>query len=185
MNLADVSSQEGPFIADADLVRRAKERDQAVWSMWHDQHYPFIYRYARSRLGNREDAEDIASQVFLEALKSIDRYRYQGRPILAWLYGIAQHLVSRRFREAKRTATLSELPETEDAPLAGTDDAVVNRIVFKEGLAKLKPEHRDVLILRFILGLPTREVAEIMGKSEAATYSLQVRAASALRREIA
>jgi RNA polymerase sigma-70 factor (ECF subfamily) len=121
----------------------------------------------------------VASQVFLEALKSIDRFRYTGKPVLAWFYGIAHNMVSRRRRQQPRTTGLEE---AEAAMAGGFEEASVTSLVLRNALDQLKPDHREVLVLRFMLELPTRRVAELLGKTEAATYSLQVRAASALRR---
>jgi RNA polymerase sigma-70 factor (ECF subfamily) len=166
---------------EAELVRRAKARDPAVWAEWHDQHYPFIYRYAYARLRNSADAEDVASQVFLEAIKGVDRYSYRGRPILSWFYGIASHLVARRFKEASRHVSLEQV-EDNHAGHSNSEDEVVERLWLASLLARLKPEHRDVLILRRVMDLPTAEVARLLGKSEMATYSLQIRAVKALER---
>ncbi len=171
---------------EAEEIRRAKAHDAAVWAAWHDQHYPFVYGYALSRLRNQQDAEDVASQVFLEAIKAIGRYRYQGRPVLAWLYGIARNLVSHRNRDSGRAMPLSQLGlEAESSLASPADDGGLERIVLESALEVLKPEHREVLVLRFLLDLPTKQVALVLGKTEPATYSLQVRALSALRREMA
>src|SRR5687768_11958402 len=79
---------------ESRLVRRAKERDAAAWSELYDAYYQVLFRYAFVRLRRREDAEDVASQVFLEAIKGIDGYEDRGRPFLAWFYGIAHNLVT-------------------------------------------------------------------------------------------
>jgi RNA polymerase sigma-70 factor (ECF subfamily) len=165
---------------EAECVRLAKAGDRAVWTTWHDSYYTVLYRYAYARLGNATDAEDVASQVFLEALEGIGRYQYRGQPILAWFYGIARNLVSRRFRLRGRTAPLDTDTDYEDRlnPFEATSE---ERIAIYAALDRLKPEHSEVLILRFLLDLPTKQVANLIGKTEAATYSLQVRALMTMR----
>jgi RNA polymerase sigma-70 factor (ECF subfamily) len=164
---------------EAEAVARAKQRDQATWAAWHDAYYPVLYRYALVRLARAEEAEDLASQVFLEALKAIDRFKYTGTPVLAWFYGIARHLVSKRRHQLNRdTLTLEDQPERSTSE----EEANVHRVMAWAALEKLKEEHREVLVLRYLLDLPSAEVARIMGKSEGATYSLQVRALEAARR---
>ncbi|HEY4686407.1 MAG TPA: sigma-70 family RNA polymerase sigma factor [Dehalococcoidia bacterium] len=182
MGVADLGSYVQAIDTESDQVRRAKARDAGVWSAWHDEYYSFIYRYALARLVRHEDAEDVASQVFLEAIKGIDRYEYRGRPVLAWFYGIAQHLVSRRFREAKRQRPLDEVEATAGA--AGEEDALLQRLALRAALESLKPEHQEVIRLRFLLDLSTAEAARLLGKTEAAVHSLQVRALGALRRQL-
>jgi RNA polymerase sigma-70 factor (ECF subfamily) len=181
MNFAGTSVLRRAAENEAELVRLAKARDAAVWSTFHDQYYGMIYRYAYARLRSHEDAEDVASQVFIEALKGIDRYRDGGRPILAWFYGIASHLVSRRRREAARLGPLSETGSLADEE-PWQESSSLTRIAIYEALDRLKAEHREVLVLRYLMDMPTRHVAELLGKSEAATYSLQVRALGAMRR---
>ena len=184
MSIASVETFASGSGLDKDLLARARVQDPAVWSAWHNEHYLFLYRYALSRLGSREDAEDVASQVFLEALKGIDRFRDQGRPILAWFYGIAQHLVSKRLRQSGRFGDHLLTDDFSHKLAPAVDDEIVDRVYLHSGLARLKPEHREVLILRFLLDRPTEEVARLLRKTEAATYSLQVRALTALRREL-
>jgi len=162
-------------------VERARRRDPEVWAAWHDRYYPLLYRYAQVRLSRMEEAEDLASQVFLEALKGIDRFKYQGRPVLAWLYGIAGKLVLKQRRQISRDPL--PLDEGVRSQKAAQDQSEA-RIVVWSALEKLKDEHREVLILRFLLDLPTAEVARLIGKTEAATYSLQVRALEAAKRTI-
>jgi RNA polymerase sigma-70 factor, ECF subfamily len=61
-------------------------------------------------------------------------------------------------------------------------DSLLDSIDVRRALERLTDEQRDVLILRFAVGLTSRETAALLGKSEAAIYSLQVRATAALRR---
>jgi len=182
MSIVGINLIGQPLEEEAELARRAKTRDPAVWSAWHDQYYALIQRYAYSRLRSNEDAEEVASQVFLEAIKGIDRYSYRGRPILAWFYGIAHNLVARRHRDRAREKLLADVEGATAARAPDNEEATLSRLVIHTALEKLKPEHREVLVLRFLLELPTREVAAILGKGEPATYSLQVRATGALRR---
>jgi len=184
MSVDSVGGVAPPIEEEAALVKRAKAGDTSVWSDWHDQCYPLLYRYAYSRLNKHEDAEDVASQVFLEAIKAIGRYRYSGRPILAWFYGIARHLVSRRRREAGKTAPIADVEQLSIHPAPHDEDVILSNILVRTAMERLKPEHRELLTLRFLLDLSAREVAALLGKKEAAIYSLQVRALGALRREI-
>ena len=120
----------------------------------------------------------------MEAIKGIGRYRYSGRPIIAWFYGIARHLVSKRRREAGKTTPISEVEQVSNRAAPHDEEAILNNILVRTAMERLKPAHLEVLSLRFLLDLPTREVAAMLGKNESAVYSLQVRAIGALRREI-
>jgi RNA polymerase sigma-70 factor (ECF subfamily) len=162
---------------EADEVRRARRRDSETWAGWYDRHFETLYRYAYHRLGNREEAQDIAAHVFLRALLKIDGYSYTGRPVLAWLYTICRNLVADELRRS-RTRDPRALP---DLPQAGGPDDLIDSIQLRTALEALKPEQREVIVLRFFVSLSIRDVAQLLGKSEAAVHSLQVRAIANLR----
>jgi RNA polymerase sigma-70 factor (ECF subfamily) len=170
-------------VSESELIQRAKERDASAWATWYDRYHLILFRYAYAKLGRKEDAEDLASQVFVEALKSIDRFSERGRPILAWLYGIARKLISAKLRQEARASranvSLSTLPEERRGP-----EAVLDRIALREALRQLTQDQQDVIILRFFLSMSTREIGEILNKTENAVSVLQFRALNALRRQL-
>lgn len=166
-----------------DLVARARKRDVSTWAQWYEEHYRHLYRYAFRKTGSREDAEDIASQTFLEALKGIDSYQDQGGPILAWLYGIARNLISQKFRKERRASLLhASLLVSQDEESEG--NVIPEHLDLIDAIRQLTQEQQDVIVLRFFLGKSSREVGLIMGKSENAIFALQFRAVNSLRRRL-
>ena len=179
-SLLQVRDARGSRLSEKDFALGVRRHDQSIWSAWYEEHYRHLYRYAYGKTGSREEAEDIASQTFLEALKGFDRYRDQGLPVLAWLYGIARNLIAQRARKSQRedralAGSLLE-PETSDT------DSVPDRLDLLAAIRQLTPEQQDVIVLRFFLSKSTREVAQIMDKKENAVFALQFRAVNSLRR---
>lgn len=177
------SPPESPESDEADLVRRAREGDMSVWARWYDEYYPLLYRYAVVRVGSREDAEDIAAQAFLSAFKAFHSFRYRGRPVLAWLYRIAHNAVAshlrRRGRAARAEVRLGASQTESEGPEAG-----IPLLELRQALALLRPDQREVILLRFFFSLSLRDTAAAMGRSEGAVAALQSRAVAALRRHI-
>ncbi len=196
---------------EADLVGRAKARSPEAWTEIYNTHYQAIYRYAKARVFDETTAEDLASAVFLGALKGIDSYHYRGRPLLAWLYRIARHVVASYQRdllvprgEAQKQSLdltqrvvwhLMRRPRRDDQRAAdhdpvstGSSEAdpgmMVDRLDLRDALTKLPASQREVVILRFLVGLSAQEVAEVIGKKPTAVYSLQARAILALREHL-
>jgi RNA polymerase sigma-70 factor (ECF subfamily) len=194
---------------EADLIRRAKARSPEAWTEIYESSHPKLFRYVMARVGHQELAEDLTATVFVEAFKSIGGYSHRGRPLLAWLYRIARNVVSYHHRtefrknasQALRAAparVLSQLLSTKrrlgsqpaDAPSAGEAGeladpaAVAERLDLRQAIGHLSREQRDVIILRYFVGLTTPEVARVVGKHERAVYSLQTRAIKALRRHL-
>ena len=164
---------------DEILVQSLRDLDQAAWTALFNEHHAKIWRYAFARSGSRGLADDTASQVFVEALESIHRFRDKGKPILAWLYRIARNQLGKRLRSEKREAA-ALAPEAPVEPMTTRLDA----IVIADALASLTRDQADVVVLRFYSGYSTREIASAMGKSESAVYSLEIRAIASLRRRL-
>src|SRR5688572_6106214 len=76
----------------ASFLDALRGGDQDAWRRLFEEEMPAIYRYAYSRLGSREDAEEVTNQVFAEAWHGIKRYRDEGLPLRAWLFGIARNV---------------------------------------------------------------------------------------------
>ena len=196
---------------DADLVGRAKARSPEAWTEIYNTHHAAIFRYAKARVFDKTTAEDLTSAVFVGALKGIDSYQYRGRPLLAWLYRIARNVVAGHQREvlAPRGEDLKEgldltrrviwhlmrRPRRDDVRAADQDlietvsgagdpAMMVDRFDLQDALAKLPTNQREVVILRFLVGLSAQEVAAVTGKGAAAIYSLQARAILALRERL-
>jgi RNA polymerase sigma-70 factor (ECF subfamily) len=175
-------------LSQSELVELARQRDSAAWSEIYSQNYTRVYRYLFGRLGHKELAEDLAAQVFLEALQSIDSYRDRGLPLLAWLYGISRNLLRNGARKAGRTGeadalTLDDATEKHRAGITpgGLD---IESLDLVRGMEKLSKDQREVIVMRFFVGMSAKETGAILGKTEQAVYSLQVRAIAALRRTI-
>ena len=146
----------------------------------YDVHYPRVFRYLLWRLRKRDAAEEIAAEVFATALTTLQKGT-EPRHVGSWLIGIADHLATRSFRK-RRTEDISMeagLPTEQDP-----EELVLGRIesgMIWRCVDALSPEHQQVLLLRVIAGLSAREVGSLMGKTEEAVRSLQLRALQALR----
>jgi RNA polymerase sigma-70 factor (ECF subfamily) len=184
---------------EAELVARAKERSADAWDEIYTRHYPQIYRYVQARVFDATTAEDLASTVFMGAVKGIGTYKYQGQPLLAWLYRIARNVVGSHQRSMFRQRNLNlnavlHLPGrvfgseegTVEAVAAITADpgATIEGMDLREALAKLPQTQREVLVFKFFVGMDAKEIASVLGKEPAAVYSLQARALETLRRRL-
>jgi RNA polymerase sigma-70 factor (ECF subfamily) len=182
-----------PAARDETIQAEAlKARSEAAWADLYDQDHPRIFRYVLARTSDSHASEDIAAEVFLEALKGIKNYRPQGKPIIAWLYAIARNLVADYYksREKKKTEPLTEVHEetldgaTTAALISGDPAAGVALLDVRAALGRVKDSHRDVIALHYYSGLTLPEVAAVLGKKERAVYSLHERAIDALAREM-
>ena len=168
----------------AALVERARNGDAEAFGGLYDRFQPEIVRYLAHRVGDPETAEDLAQQVFLKAWQAIPRYESRGVPFKAWLYRMAHNQMVDHYRTRRVTSDLEGVEVVDEAVaetalLAGEMHEALGR-----ALAGLSEDHRQVLVLRFLMEKSAREIGEIMGRKEVTIRGLQMRALQALRREI-
>jgi RNA polymerase sigma-70 factor (ECF subfamily) len=154
---------------------------------------PLVVRYCRARIGGEEktfsSADDVAQEVCLAVLRALPRYRDQGRPFLAFVYGIAAHKVAdaRRSSARNRAEPMSEIPDSQ--ALDDGPEAHVIQGEFAGRMAKLLdtlPEkQREIIRLRVMVGLSAEETAEAVGSTPGAVRVAQHRALNKLRNVLA
>lgn len=160
-----------------EVVAAARAGDEAAWETLFDLHYPRLYRFFRARMSSNEQAEDLSSNVFLEAFRSIQKFQWQGKPFEAWLFGIARHQLASFYRSRRVDVTDADL---EQEPTVRDEFVAVE---IRDLLEALPHDYQTALELRFIVGLSGVEAAEVMGKSHTAYRSLLLRAVKAFRAE--
>jgi RNA polymerase sigma-70 factor, ECF subfamily len=168
----------------SELVRRSQAGDAEAFGELYDRFQPDIVRYLTHRVRNPDVAEDLAQQVFLKAWQAIPRYQDRGAPFQAWLYRMAHNQMVDYFRTNRHTTDLEhvEIPEEPEAEALVLADEMNE--VLQAALERLSDDHRQVLVLRFLMEKSAREIGEIMGRKEVTVRGLQMRALHALRREI-
>ncbi|WP_319430930.1 sigma-70 family RNA polymerase sigma factor [Mycobacterium sp. RTGN5] len=153
---------------------------------------PIVVRYIRARLGSTErvglSADDVAQEVCLAAIQALPRYQDQGRPFLAFVYGIAAHKVADAHRAAGRNKSdpTDVVPERLSLE-AGPEQMAVNSdsAARMSKLLEILPEkQREILMLRIVVGLSAEETAEAVGSTPGAVRVAQHRALAKLKTEI-
>jgi RNA polymerase sigma-70 factor (ECF subfamily) len=169
-----------PALAGAQLVEAAQANSQEAWGQIFDSCYPKIYQYCYLRTNSAAAAEDLASEVFLEALRGIHRYEHRGVPLLAWLYRIARNVTADHIR---RTLRWRMVPMADDSlESADRADGTLLRHDMFVAISQLTDDQQQVIVLRFFQGFSSEETAALMRRRSSAVRSLQHRALGALRR---
>jgi RNA polymerase sigma-70 factor (ECF subfamily) len=176
-------------LSDREFAERLRVRAHDAWEVLFERHYDRVYRYALVKAGNVQVAEDVASITFQRALDGIEKYAYTGRPILAWLYGIASNVVKEEARASRRrqgNGMLSSIRSlvAGSSSDAGDTDGIAGWLDFCQALKGLTDLQREVIILRYVSGLSASETARAISRPETAVYALQSRAVAALRRKL-
>ncbi|WP_322761809.1 sigma-70 family RNA polymerase sigma factor [Frankia sp. Cr2] len=174
-----------------ELVRRAQEGDNEAFGRLYDSYLEVVFRYVFYRVGSRAMAEDIVSETFLRALRSIRGFTWQGHDIGAWFITIARNLIidHKKSRRTRMEFPTDDIAATADTQLvSGPEESVLAGVTNKaliDAVRMLSPEQRDCVVLRFLEGLSVRETALAMDKNEGAVKALQYRAVRSLARHFA
>ena len=169
---------------DRNLALRAGKGDAAAFGALYDRYVEAVYRYVFYRVRNDADAEDLVSDVFMRALRAIPRYEPRVA-FLAWLYRIARNAVIDRARRSRTQISFEDALAHPGVDQVVEPDATILALSDKEAvraaLAKLTPLQQEVIVLRFVEGYSTHEIADLVGKREGTVRGIQFRALEALR----
>jgi len=170
---------------DHQLVDKARKGDRQAFSRLYHQYIDSIYRFVLLKIGNKQLAEDITSQVFLQAWKHIRRYRITRVPFSGWLYRIARNQIIDFYRSYRPRLSLDEtkLDIWINNPVTEFDEKAELRQIYV-ALKKLSEIQQSVVIMKFIEGLSNKEIAQALRKSEGAVKLIQHRAIKKLKEEL-
>ena len=170
---------------DNALVERAQAGETAVIGELYDLHQERIYRYIWSKVGNQQLAEDLTGEVFMRMVSSLPTYKVGQTPFHAWLYQIARNLIVDTYRQEahRQTEPLDNIVNHQDGAVM-VQTAVEQKLDIEqihEALDLIDPIQREVIILRFMVGMSLQEVAFTIDKTVGAVKTLQHRGLKALR----
>ncbi|MEO7803050.1 MAG: sigma-70 family RNA polymerase sigma factor [Actinomycetota bacterium] len=164
-----------------ELIAQAKQGDQAAFGKLYRLHVTSVYKYLSYRLRDTAMVEDLTAEVFLRALRKIHTYEYRGIDFSAWLMRIARNILLDHVKSSGNRLEVVGIADgaADTITVPGSDLEVLDRLDREElhgALNKLRPDHQEVLYLRFLQGLSSSETADAMGKTEGAIRVLQFRA---------
>jgi RNA polymerase sigma-70 factor, ECF subfamily len=173
--------------AERALIDRARAGDTEAFAALYDQHLARVYRHVYYHVGNRADAEDLTQQVFLRAWQAMPRYQPTAVPFVVWLLTIAHNLTVSFYRRKKddRPLDLDPIARERWADPEASAVSRYDREAVRRAILNLRPDHRSVVVLRFLEGLSYDVIAAAIGKSEGNVRVIQHRALQELRRVLA
>ncbi|UCG83116.1 MAG: sigma-70 family RNA polymerase sigma factor [Dehalococcoidia bacterium] len=164
--------------------RSGKRRNkEAQLASLYESCYDRISRYAFVRLGDQAEAEDLAGEVFLKALESLDSYKERGVPMQAWLFKIAHNLIVDHFRKSAKQKTVSidtvNVKTESDPEEQAMAELEIARVM--NALGRLTESQQKVIELRVFGEMTSEEAGHILNKRAGTVRELQSAAIRALR----
>lgn len=182
---------------EAQLVRRLQDRDEDAFCEMVGTYQNKVFNLVYRMLGNREEAKDVAQDVFITVFKSIDSFRGESK-FSTWLYRIAVNHCKNRLKYLGRrswgeTGEFDEAAERElqgatptattphiDGPEKVLEGLQLQHLV-QEAIGQLDAEHRELLVLREVEDMPYDEIAQATGLPEGTVKSRLHRARQAIK----
>ncbi len=178
------------FDVDRSAVEAAR-RDPRAFEALYRKYIAQVYNFALYELRDSSAAEDLTAQVFLRALDGLPRFREQGEPpdssFRVWLFQICRNTLANERRRVRRHPEASldlalEVPSKDDVQTEALNREQLARAW--QHISELSAERRQALVLRFVEEMSTREIGEVLGRSEGATRVLIHRALQAVARQL-
>lgn len=170
-----------PFDVDA-LVFAAQEGDKEAFGKLYDLYFESIYKYIFFRVPASE-ADDLCELVFIKAWMNLEKYEKRDVQFSAWLFRIAHNAIIDFRRQHRSLASMDERLEDkseDNAPKATVEKNMVSKEV-RAAVEQLKEPYKQVITLKFLIGLSNPEIAEILGEREGNVRVLQFRALKELK----
>ena len=166
---------------DDRLLVEAAQKDPSRFAELYELNFARVYGYIARRVGDRDAAQDLTSDVFHKALASIHTFEWRGVPFAGWLLRIAANMIVDRSKRGTREITgqeLADLPDLDKRPKLEEADQCARLFALVDQLPK---DQRRVIGMRFAEEKSIREIAQALGRSEGAVKQLQFRALQNLR----
>ena len=161
------------------LVELARGGDKDAFGLLYDHYHASVYRFLYYRTRSQTLAEDLTSETFFRALRSMNGFRWQGRDFGAWLMTIARNLTTDHFKAGRTRLELTTEDMTpHDDATEGPEEAVLASLTndaLLAALTELPAEQRDCLVMRFLQGMSIAETARALERSDGAVKQLQLR----------
>lgn len=178
-----------PDIAQEDrLMAQARRGDKAAMKQIYQSYFSPVYNFIRLRVDDRQQADDLASDVFVKLMTAFRDGKVPRQSLRGWLFRVARNVLYDHYGTGQRY-TEEALEEWVPAPREETDPEirllqVVDSQRVRQAIQRLSPDQQEVLVLRFAQSLSVEETADIMGKNINTVKSLQFRAVNTLRQKL-
>ncbi|MBW2278211.1 MAG: sigma-70 family RNA polymerase sigma factor [Deltaproteobacteria bacterium] len=180
------------------LIRKLRDRDERAFREMVETHRDRVFNLTFRMLGNREEAEDVAQEVFITVFKSIDSFRGDAK-LSTWLYRIAANHCKNRIKYLARRHDRDKAPydEKSERAIAGASsgpapaprpdrqlEGLELERLMQQAIASLEEDHRLLIVLRDVEELSYEEICDITGLREGTVKSRLHRARMALRKKL-
>lgn len=173
------------MLDDLQLVQAAQAGRSEAMAELYDSYAAAIYKFIFYKTMHKETAEDLTSKVFFKVLEKISSFNSEKSSFRTWLYTVARNTVIDHYRTQKKNKNIEDVWDLSSKE--EVDEIVENRLQLEkvqEALKDLKPEQREIVLLRIWQGMTYQEIAEAIGSTEGACKMKYTRAMKVVKDNI-
>ena len=173
-------------LTEPDLLQRAQRFEGKALAEIYDTYSPELYNYAYRQLGNPTQAEECVAETFKRLLEALHQRKGPREHLRAYLYRIAHNWITDQYRRQPLPDVSLENEMLAD-PNPGPSQAAaenMQREQLREALMKLNPNQRQVVILKYIEGWSSPEIAQALDRPLEAVKGLLHRGIETLRQHL-
>lgn len=167
--------------ANERLLIEAAQKDPPRFADLYEANFERVYAFIACRVHDRADAEDLASEVFHQALANLKKFEWRGVPFSAWLYRIASNAMADRWQRSQREQANPAASDATGPHDSFSPEDIEKRAYLFRLVSDLPDDQRRVIEMRFAAGKSVSEIAHQLGRTDGAVKQLQFRAIRALR----
>ncbi|MDX1992857.1 MAG: sigma-70 family RNA polymerase sigma factor [bacterium] len=158
-------------------------RQPLDWDAVYWEYMPRIFNYFCYQVGDTALAEDLTATTFVKAWKARKEYNPARGAVSTWLFTIARNTANDYYRRERMNLPLEtvHLPITDERPVEETLQQEMDNTRLAQLLAQLSPRDRELIALKFGLGMSNRAVAKLLNMSESTVGTALFRAVKWLR----
>ena len=169
-------------LAEDDVLRRARHGDAAAFTTLVDRHHADMLRVAYVICGDAELARDAAQLAWIKVWQGLPRLRQPER-FRSWLVAIVGNEARQSVRARGRRG-VRELPMPNDGHEPSASGPTTDGIDLASALARLEPADRELLAMRYLVGMGSEEIARATGRSASGVRARLSRLTSRLREDL-
>lgn len=188
----DESIERSPKWVPADALQQewlevqAAVQDRAMFRPLYERYFEQVFRFVFRRTADEALTADLSSQVFLKAMQRLDSYSFQGVPFSAWLFRIASNEIGQHYRNVQKNRVVSaeDIHLGQLAEEMEEEDGARKYEALLGALGDLEPEDLALVEMRFFEERPFKEIADILGITEANAKMRTYRILERMKRNI-
>lgn len=170
---------------ESQALQACQQGDSTQFGVLYDMYFDRVYRFIYYKTFHTETAEDLTSQTFMKSLEHIGGYDETKGSFLNWIYQIARHTVIDHYRQVKPQLSIDDVWDLQSKQDIAVDVERVQLIEkIQNYLQTLNSEQREILTMRLWEGFTYKEIAKVLGKTEASCKMMYLRAVTKIQEQI-